>query len=51
MAYDPAIGKLVLVPGLDVPSVPVAGTWRYDGTTWSELSASQSPGAALPIRS
>lgn len=40
MAYDPAIGKPVLVPGLDAHAEPLGGTWTYDGTTWTPVASS-----------
>jgi hypothetical protein len=40
MAYDPAIGKIVLFGGLD----PSNDTWTWDGTTWTQVSDSGDAG-------
>jgi len=48
MAYDPAIGQLVLFGGESEPQdVVFNDTWTYNGTTWAE----QSPGVSPPARS
>jgi hypothetical protein len=49
MAYDPAIGKVVLFGGEGEgigSNLPVfADTWTYDGTTWTKQSPTTSPPA------
>jgi hypothetical protein len=40
MAYDPAIGKLVLFGGLG----PLNDTWTWDGTSWTQVADSGDPG-------
>jgi hypothetical protein len=45
MAYDPAIGKIVLFGGGTGTST-FGDTWTYDGTTWTQ----QSPGTSPPNR-
>ena len=44
MAYDPGTGQLVLFGGND-GSGPVADTWTWDGSSWTEQSPSTSPPA------
>lgn len=39
MAFDPAIGKLVLFGGVKVPN----DTWAWDGANWTKLNLSVSP--------
>ncbi|MGA3149115.1 MAG: kelch repeat-containing protein [Acidimicrobiales bacterium] len=46
MAYDPAIGRLVLVPGAGLIPFVMNETWTYNGTTWTELAANASPAVA-----
>jgi hypothetical protein len=41
MAYDPALGKLVLFGGLG--NVIVGDTWLWDGTNWTRVSTAHSP--------
>ncbi len=45
MAYDPAIGKIVLFGGEGVTSL-LDDTWTYDGSEWTQ----QSPAAEPPVR-
>ena len=40
LAYDPAIGKLVLFGGLGLFN----DTWTWDGTSWAQLADSGDPG-------
>ena len=40
MAYDAAIGKLVLFGGLG----PLNDTWTWDGTSWTQVADSDDPG-------
>jgi hypothetical protein len=40
MAYDPAIGKLVLFGGLG----PLNDTWTWDGTSWTQVADSGDAG-------
>ncbi len=40
IAYDPAIGKLVLFGGLG----PSNDTWTWDGTSWTQVADSGDPG-------
>lgn len=43
MAYDPALGEIVLFGGLNDHGIQDT-TWVFDGTTWSELSGTQPGG-------
>ena len=43
MAYDPALGKLVLFGGNNLQP----DTWTYDGTTWAKQSPATSPPARV----
>lgn len=44
MAYDPAIGRTVLVGGHTGRSMqPLNDTWVYDGSTWRQLFPSTAP--------
>lgn len=46
MAYDPALGELVLFGGYDSSTgQTVDGTWAFNGSTWTELSPATSPSA------
>ena len=45
MAYDTAIGKIVLFGGLDANSNTLGDTWAYDGTTWAPQAPLTSPHA------
>jgi hypothetical protein len=45
MAFDPAIGKLVLFGGVNASN----DTWAWDGTSWSKLSSSASPPARYDV--
>jgi hypothetical protein len=52
MAYDPAIGKVVLFGGVNSnggEAEVFEDTWTYDGTTWTEQSPATSP--PRPLRS
>jgi hypothetical protein len=44
MAYDPGTGQLVLFGGND-GSGPLADTWTWNGSNWTEQSPSTSPSA------
>jgi hypothetical protein len=46
MAYDPAIGKVVLFGGFGEHGF-LEDTWTYDGTTWTEQSPATSPPASV----
>ena len=41
MAYDPAIGQMVLFGGTTFNNP--GGTWLFDGTTWTQASPTSSP--------
>jgi hypothetical protein len=43
MAYDPAIGQLLLLPGRDAHGDPLGGTWTYNGTTWTQAATTSGP--------
>ena len=45
MAYDPAIGQLVLFGGTGANGTVLNDTWTYNGTTWTQLSPLTSPPA------
>ncbi len=48
MAYDPATGDMVLFGGDELSGgsgTPLADTWTWDGTTWTEQFPSASPPA------
>ena len=45
MAYDPAIGQLVLFGGVGANGNALGDTWTYNGTTWTLQSPPTSPGA------
>jgi hypothetical protein len=48
MAYDPAIGKLVLFGGFDLVDNSfhsLSDTWTYDGTTWTQQNPATTPTA------
>ena len=45
MAYDPAIGAMVLFGGSDSSASVLNDTWTYNGTTWTEQSPATSPPA------
>ncbi len=47
MAYDPAIGQLVLFGGQGADDRFLADTWTYNGTTWAEQSPATSPPARV----
>ena len=44
MAYDPAIGKIVLYGGWNGAGTFYSDTWTFDGTTWTQLTPTASPG-------
>src|SRR5207302_8142290 len=43
IAFDPAIGKLVLFGGLIPGQGPSAETWTFDGTGWTQLHPPVAP--------
>ncbi|MCI4318435.1 MAG: hypothetical protein L3J96_07845, partial [Thermoplasmata archaeon] len=44
MAYDPAVGKLILFGGAASPTGPVYGdTWTFTGGVWAPLTFTHSP--------
>ena len=45
MAYDAAIGQLVLFGGTSSNGTVLNDTWTYNGTTWTQLSPLTSPSA------
>ena len=45
MAYDPAIGRIVLFGGYSTPGVGLPGTWTWNGSTWKEISMATQPEA------
>jgi len=45
MAYDPAIGQMVLFGGLNSSQTALDDTWTFDGSTWTEQSPAASPPA------
>ncbi len=45
MAYDAAIGKVVLFGGLGPNLTYLADTWTFDGVTWTQLNPPASPPA------
>jgi Galactose oxidase, central domain len=48
MAYDPAIGKVVLYGGSVYGNPqPLGDTWTFDGQNWVQVSTSSSPGPLL----
>ncbi|HEX6813509.1 MAG TPA: kelch repeat-containing protein [Planctomycetota bacterium] len=49
MAFDPVTGTTILFGGTTVTggSSPNATTWRWNGTTWTQLQPPQSPPALL----
>ena len=44
MAFDPAIGEIVLFGGVSAGGV-LDDTWTYDGLTWTRQSPAVSPSA------
>ena len=45
MAFDPALGQLVLFGGLDVNDQALNDTWTYNGITWIKQTPTTSPPA------
>jgi hypothetical protein len=45
MAYDPAIGQMVLFGGVNSSNALFQETWTFDGSTWTEQSPAASPPA------
>lgn len=43
MGYDPATSQLVLFGGLSSQEEPLADTWTWDGTTWTQQAPAVSP--------
>ncbi|MCI4347148.1 MAG: PKD domain-containing protein [Thermoplasmata archaeon] len=41
--YDPDLGVLVLAGGLNASGLPARGTWQFNGTGWTSLTASGAP--------
>lgn len=49
MAYDPATGKTYMFGGIDPTwkQGTLADLWEWDGSTWTQVSTSQNPGARM----
>jgi hypothetical protein len=44
LAFDSAHGQLILFGGID-KNGPLADTWNWNGTTWTQLASCSSPSA------